>query len=130
MATPTLASELAGRGFKNVKIWPRGVDPFPEAVRPAELTYYPDDATRSGRGVLVQTRGGAEFSGTFGGAQAPYYADATVDALLRDAARQLDAPPARNYSKAFAVGAPAVALGVLAISWTSWDAERKRRRSG
>ncbi len=25
-ATPTLASELAGRGFKNVKIWPRGVD--------------------------------------------------------------------------------------------------------
>jgi glycosyltransferase involved in cell wall biosynthesis len=25
-ATPTLAAELAGRGFKNVKLWPRGVD--------------------------------------------------------------------------------------------------------
>jgi len=25
-ATPTLASELAARGFKNVKLWPRGVD--------------------------------------------------------------------------------------------------------
>ena len=25
-ATPTLASELATRGFKNVKLWPRGVD--------------------------------------------------------------------------------------------------------
>jgi glycosyltransferase involved in cell wall biosynthesis len=25
-ATPTLVSELAGRGFKNVKLWPRGVD--------------------------------------------------------------------------------------------------------
>jgi len=26
VATPTLASELAARGFKNVKLWPRGVD--------------------------------------------------------------------------------------------------------
>ena len=25
-ATPTLASELTARGFKNVKLWPRGVD--------------------------------------------------------------------------------------------------------
>jgi glycosyltransferase involved in cell wall biosynthesis len=25
-ATPTLASELSGRGFNNVRIWPRGVD--------------------------------------------------------------------------------------------------------
>src|SRR5262249_32649690 len=25
-ATPTLSSELATRGFKNVKLWPRGVD--------------------------------------------------------------------------------------------------------
>ncbi len=25
-ATPTLATELTGRGFKNVKLWPRGVD--------------------------------------------------------------------------------------------------------
>jgi 1,2-diacylglycerol 3-alpha-glucosyltransferase/glucuronosyltransferase len=25
-ATPTLAGELTGRGFKNVKLWPRGVD--------------------------------------------------------------------------------------------------------
>lgn len=25
-ATPTLGSELAGRGFRNVKLWPRGVD--------------------------------------------------------------------------------------------------------
>ena len=25
-ATPTLGSELTGRGFKNVKLWPRGVD--------------------------------------------------------------------------------------------------------
>ena len=33
-ATPTLASELAGRGFKNVKIWPRGVDA--ELFRPRQ----------------------------------------------------------------------------------------------
>src|SRR5664279_1897876 len=25
-ATPTLGAELTGRGFKNVKLWPRGVD--------------------------------------------------------------------------------------------------------
>ena len=33
-ATPTLATELAGRGFKNVKIWPRGVDA--QLFRPRE----------------------------------------------------------------------------------------------
>ena len=37
-ATPTLVSELEGRGFRNVKLWPRGVDP--ELFRPRE-TYVP-----------------------------------------------------------------------------------------
>jgi 1,2-diacylglycerol 3-alpha-glucosyltransferase/glucuronosyltransferase len=39
-ATPTLAGELAGRGFKNVKIWPRGVDAQlfrPRAGAPLDL---------------------------------------------------------------------------------------------
>ena len=112
----------------NVEIWPRGVDPFPEAVLPAELTYYPADASHSGRGVLVQSRGGAEFNGTLGDSQPPYYADATMDALLRRAAAQLDRPRGRSAARAVVVGVPAVILGVLAIVWTSVDAERKRRR--
>ena len=112
----------------NVEIWPRGVDPFREAVLPAELTYYSADATHSGRGVLVQSRGGAEFNGTFGDSEPPYYADATMDALLRHAAAQLDRPPGRSAARAVVVGVPAVILGVLAIVWTSLDAERKRRR--
>ena len=114
----------------NVEIWPRGVDPFPDAVRPSELTYYPDDAFHAGHGVLVESQGSTEFSGTSGGPQPAYYADVTMDGLLRDAARQLDRPPARSRPKAFAIGAPAVLLGLLAIAWTSLDAERKRRRHG
>ncbi len=35
-ATPTLATELSSRGFKNVKIWPRGVDA--QLFRPRERT--------------------------------------------------------------------------------------------
>ncbi|TAK61921.1 MAG: hypothetical protein EPO22_07995 [Dehalococcoidia bacterium] len=114
----------------NVEIWPRGIDPFPDAVRPAELTYYPGDASGSRRGVLVQTRGGVEFNGTLGGALPPYYTDATMDGLLQEAARQLNQPRTRNDARAFAIGGTAVFFGVLAIAWTSWDAERKRRRSG
>ena len=34
-ATPTLGSELTGRGFKNVKLWPRGVDA--DLFRPRSL---------------------------------------------------------------------------------------------
>ena len=37
-ATPTLVAELEGRGFRNVKLWPRGVDA--ELFRPRE-TYVP-----------------------------------------------------------------------------------------
>lgn len=29
----------------NVQVWPEGLDPFPEAVSPAEYVYYPHDAT-------------------------------------------------------------------------------------
>ena len=79
---------------------------------------------------MVQSQGSTEFSGTFGGAQPPYYADVTMDALLRDAARHLDRQPGRSRLKAFAVGAPAVLGGVLALVWTSLHAERKRRRGG
>jgi hypothetical protein len=114
----------------NVEIWPLGVDPFPDAVRPAELTYYPDDGSHAGHGVLVQSQGGVELSGTYGGEQPPYYADVTMDALLRDAARHLDRQPGRSRVKAFAVGAAAVLGGVLAIVWTSLNAERKRRQDG
>jgi glycosyltransferase involved in cell wall biosynthesis len=35
-ATPTLAAELEGRGFRNVKLWPRGVDA--ELFRPRDTT--------------------------------------------------------------------------------------------
>ncbi len=35
-ATPTLGAELAARGFKNVKLWPRGVDA--DLFRPRALT--------------------------------------------------------------------------------------------
>ncbi len=114
----------------NVEIWPRGIDPFPDAVRPSELTYYPDDASHAGHGVLVESQGGTEFSGTYGGPEPPYYADVTMDGLLRDAARHLDRQPARSRLKAFAIGAPAVFGGVLAIAWASLSAERKRRREG
>jgi 1,2-diacylglycerol 3-alpha-glucosyltransferase/glucuronosyltransferase len=36
-ATPTLATELGTRGFKNVKLWPRGVDA--ELFRPREVSF-------------------------------------------------------------------------------------------
>ena len=36
-ATPTLATELGTRGFKNVKLWPRGVDA--ELFRPREVPF-------------------------------------------------------------------------------------------
>ncbi len=68
--------------------------------------------------------------GGSGGAQPPFYADVTMDALLRDATGHLDRPTGHSRVKAFAVGTPAVLAGVLVIVWTSVSAERKRQRDG
>lgn len=116
----------------HVEIWPMGVDPFPEAVRPNELTYYPEDATRNGRGVLVEMGGRAQASSFSGSLQPPYYADQALDQLLRDASLRLDQPRIGHGStvRAFAVGTPAVLAGVLALVWTSVQAERRRGRGG
>src|SRR6516165_6439706 len=40
-ATPTLASELTARGFKNVKLWPRGVDADMFRPRPSATLNLP-----------------------------------------------------------------------------------------
>jgi DNA-binding CsgD family transcriptional regulator len=71
----------------------RGVDPFPEAQRPAEYSYYPP-ATAGARGVLVQTKAGAIWNATSGrDGGTPYYASAATDDALRAAVRQLAGQP-------------------------------------
>ena len=62
-----------------------GIDPFPEAVRPAEYLYYSADATASGRGVLVPLTGIAIFNS---GSQAgdAFFPAAELDRLLQEAA--------------------------------------------
>lgn len=71
----------------------RGVDPFPEAQRPAEYSYYPPGAAGA-RGILVQTKMGEIWNATLGrdGGE-PYYASAATDAALRSAVRQLAGQP-------------------------------------
>ena len=71
-----------------------GIDPFPEAERPAEYSYFPPD-TAGARGILVQTTTGAIWNGTLGrDGGTPYYASAATDDALRAAVRQLaDQPP-------------------------------------
>lgn len=110
----------------HVEEWPLGVDPFPEAVTPAEYMYYPHDGQGSERGVLVMTQMGAEGNATSGLAD-PYFVDAALDARLK---ALLAGPPARgsHLRTAIAVAVPAVLLGLLAIAYVSWDAELKRRR--
>lgn len=68
-----------------VAIWRKGVDPFPEAVRPSEYLYYSADATASGRGVLVPVKEGAVYNGTLGKGS-PFYPVPELDRLLREAA--------------------------------------------
>jgi hypothetical protein len=111
----------------NLQVWPRGIDPFPEAVSPAEYVYYPHDAAGSALGVLVGKRDGAVANGTFG-AYGPAYAGPALDAQLK---ALLAGPPARgpHLRTAIAVAVPAVLLGLAAIAYVSWDAERKRRRA-
>ncbi len=71
----------------------RGVDPFPEAQRPAEYSYYPP-AAAGARGILVQTKMGAIWNATLGrDGGPPYYAAAATDATLRTAAQELARQP-------------------------------------
>ena len=62
-----------------------GIDPFPEAMQPAEFRYYPDDASASGRGVLVPLTGIAISNGVFRPGEA-FFPGPELDQLLRQAA--------------------------------------------
>jgi len=62
-----------------------GIDPFPEAVRPSEYLYYLEDASASGRGVLVPLTGVAIYNGGWEAGEA-FFPGPELDRLLRDAA--------------------------------------------
>lgn len=69
-----------------LQVWYAGVDPFPEAVRPAVYRYYPTDGGGSQRGVLVLLEPGAVANGTLGNANTPpTFASAELDELLGEA---------------------------------------------
>ena len=63
----------------------KGIDPFPEAVRPTVYQYYRSDSSASGRGVLVPLTGIAVYNGGGAGGGA-FYPEPDLDGLLRDAA--------------------------------------------
>jgi len=110
----------------NGEVWPLPVDPFPEAVRPGTFVYYPHDALGSERGVIVQTAGSVELNGT-NGAQDPYFADPTLDALFKGQLDRFAHPSSKHrLAKTLGTSVPAVAAGVLAIAYVSWSAERRR----
>ncbi len=69
----------------SVEVKFRGIDPFPEAVRPSEYRYYTEDASASGRGVLVPLTGVAIHNGGWA-AGAPFFPTAELDRLLREGA--------------------------------------------
>jgi hypothetical protein len=98
-----------------------GIDPFPEAVRPARYLYYRGDASGSGRGVLVQTQVGAVLNGTFGDAVPPFYPAPALDRVLRDIATSPSAavqsrPSSRKAFEIAAVSAIAFVALLLAAS--------------
>ena len=62
-----------------------GIDPFPEAMQPAEFRYYPDDASASGRGVLVPLTDIAISNGVFRAGEA-FFPGPELDQLLCQAA--------------------------------------------
>jgi hypothetical protein len=112
-----------------VEMWPLAVDPFPEAVRAAEFTYYAHDAQGSERGVLVMTQPGYELNGT-NGAEEPYFATPALDAALKDQLNRIDRPASSHrLARTLGAGIPAVLFGVFAIAYVSWSAEKRRRRT-
>ena len=69
----------------NVEVWYKGVDPFPEAIKPATYLYYSGDASESGLGVLVPIEAAVVHNGTLGRPESPtFYAAPELDYLLRE----------------------------------------------
>ena len=69
----------------SVEIQFKGIDPFPEAVRPSEFIYYPEDASASGLGVLVPLTDIVIYNGRTEAGEA-FYPVPELDRLLREAA--------------------------------------------
>jgi hypothetical protein len=69
-----------------VEIWYTGVDPFPEAVRPATYEYYASEAASSRRSFLVQVGAAVVHNGTLGRAGTSSYPVPELDRLLQEAA--------------------------------------------
>ncbi|MDP9236566.1 MAG: hypothetical protein M3P30_04055 [Chloroflexota bacterium] len=90
-----------------------GIDPFPDAVRPARYLYYPGDSSGTGRGVLVQTQVGAVLNGTFGDITPPFYAAEALDRVLRDIEASPSAAPQGQRSSRQAVEIAAASAAVL-----------------
>jgi hypothetical protein len=115
----------------------RGVDPFPEAQRPAEYSYYPPGVA-SARGILVPTKMAEIWNATLGrDGGPPYYASAATDDAFRAAVRQLAGQPPvsqptltpRTALVAFKEDGASVsvldptsskALGTVPIGYASW----------
>jgi hypothetical protein len=86
---PEAAPAPVDRTPLTLTVWRRGVDPFPEAQRPAVYAYYPPHSAAE-RGILVQTDAGMIWNATLGtDGGGPYYAAPATDTALRAAVRQL-----------------------------------------
>lgn len=101
-----------------VEVWPRGIEPFPEAVRPDRYLYYPADSSSLRRGVLVQTEAGAVYNGGGGQLQPPFYPAVELDRLLQDAA-QASTSSGSGVGVWRVVLAAAVALALMMITATA-----------
>jgi len=96
-----------------IEVWPRGYDPFPEAVKPIVYTYYAADATDRGSGVIVLVRSGGAGSASLGGFERPVYATGEID---REIASLIEAGPRGDPGRsAWATGAVAMTLALLSI---------------
>lgn len=96
----------------SIAVWPKGSDPFPEAVKPIIYTYYTTDASRSGRGVLVTVASGGTGNVSLGGFQSPVYATKEID---REIASLVSTDQGRDdgVRSASATAAVAMTLAVL-----------------
>jgi hypothetical protein len=112
-----------GDAALTVEAWPRGFQPFPEAVVPAIYDYYPAQPPLRDRGVLVATQTGAVYDSVPGGnPPPPCNVDPHVEALLQNAME----PQSRSQTFGIVI---AVALAWLTVVGASTLFVTRRRRS-
>jgi hypothetical protein len=127
---PNEAPRPTGAPALNVAVLWKSMEPFPEAVRPAIYSYYSPDTTAGGRGVLVETQQGAVYNSGPGPLQAPCYAAAKVDSLLRGATGRTSTSPipiVKSGTGGSAIVAPLLAVGLALGFLVAWRRLKSRR---